>query len=358
MSTPKFHRLRVREVRRETADCVSVSFEVPEALQEDYAFTPGQHLTLRRELNGEEIRRSYSICTAPSEADLRVAVKRIAGGRFSSFANETLRTGDEIDVMTPMGQFFAPPSNGVTGRQVAAFAAGSGITPVMSILKSVLESEPESSFTLFYANRSPDSIIFLEAIEDLKNRYLNRLSVFHILSRQLSDSPLFSGRIDADKCRTFCRTLLDVENTDVFYLCGPAAMVETLRHTLEEQGADRKKIHAELFAAPGDAPHREAAVESAAVAEARIGLTQDGRSFEFPLSSRNETILDAALRAGANLPFACKGGVCCTCKARLTEGEVIMARNYGLEPEEVEAGFILTCQAHPTTEVVKVDFDV
>lgn len=358
MSTPKFHRLRVREVRRETADCVSISFEVPEALREAYAFTPGQHLTLKRDLNGEEVRRSYSICTAPSEGDLRVAVKRIAGGRFSSFANEELQPGDTVDVMTPMGQFFTPPSNGVKGRQVAAFAAGSGITPVMSILKSVLENEPESSFTLFYANRKPDSIIFLEEVEDLKNRYLNRLSVFHVLSRQQSDSPLFSGRIDADKCRSFCRILLDVENTDAFYLCGPAAMVETLRHTLEEQGVDRRKIHVELFAAPGDAPHQEAVVESAPLVEARIGITQDGRSFEFPLSSRGETILDAALHAGANLPFACKGGVCCTCKARLTEGEVVMTRNYGLEPEEVEAGFILTCQAHPLTEVVKVDFDV
>lgn len=359
MSAPKFHKLKVREIRRETADCVSVSFEVPESLREAFSFAPGQHLTLRRVFEGEDVRRSYSICTAPPEGDLRVAVKRIEGGRFSTFVNEKLRAGDELEVMTPLGNFYSAPGNGRKGRQLAAFAAGSGITPVMSILKSVLGNEPGSSFTLFYANRSPDSIIFLEEIEGLKNRYLDRLSVYHVLSRQQSDSPLFSGRIDAGKCRAFCRTLLDVEDTDAFYLCGPIALVETLRSTLEEEGADRRKIHVELFAAPGE-PLRdtEKTQEATPLIEARIGIRVDGRSFEFPLASRGENILDAALRAGANLPFACKGGVCCTCKARLLEGEVTMDRNYGLEPDEVEAGYILTCQSHPLTQVVKVDFDV
>jgi len=359
MSTPKFHKLKVRELRRETADCVSISFDVPESLRAAYAYVPGQHLTLRRDFEGEDVRRSYSICTAPSEGDLRVAVKRLEGGLFSSFANEKLQAGDELEVMTPIGSFYSAPGNGVKGRTVVAFAAGSGITPIMSILKSVLESEPGSSFTLFYANRSPDSIIFLEEIEDLKNRYLDRLSVYHVLSRQQSDSPLFSGRIDADKCRALCRAFLDVEDTDAFYLCGPMAMVETLRHTLEEEGADRRKIHVELFAAPGD-PLRDLgpALQARQLVESRIGIKVDGRSFEFPLASSGDNILDAALRAGANLPFACKGGVCCTCKARLLEGEVTMDRNYGLELDEVEAGFILTCQAHPLTQVVKVDFDV
>ncbi len=360
MSTPKFHPLKIREIRRETADCVSISFEVPEALGEAYAFTPGQHLTLRREINGEDLRRSYSICTSPSEGDLRVAVKRVPGGRFSTYANDILRSGDVLDVMTPSGKFYSPPANGAQGRQVVAFAAGSGITPIMSILKSVLENEPGSSFTLFYANKSPDSIIFLEAVEDLKNRYLNRFSVYHVLSRQQSDSPLFSGRIDAGKCRTFCHTLLDVEEVDAWYLCGPLPMVETLRRTLEEEGVEHKKVHVELFAAPDEPARGEYTLPDNAVPAlaARIGITVDGRSFEFALSSQGETILDAALRAGANLPYACKGGVCCTCKARLTQGEVRMDRNYGLEQDELENGFILTCQAHPVTETVMVDYDV
>ncbi len=359
MSTPKFHKLKIKEVRRETADCVSISFEVPESLREAYTFSPGQHLTLRREIAGEDIRRSYSICTSPSEDDLRVAVKRVEGGRFSTFANEALKAGDELEVMTPSGKFYSPAPGGGPSRQVVAFAAGSGITPVMSILKFVLENEAESIFTLFYANRSADSIIFLEEVEDLKNRYLNRLSVYHVLSRQQSDSPLFSGRIDADKCRIFCRTLLDVENTDAFYLCGPAAMVENLRQALEAEGVDRKKMHIELFAAPGEPLRAADNVKAPAPnVAAHIGIKVDGRSFEFPLSSRGANILDAALQAGANLPFACKGGVCCTCKARLVEGEVHMERNYGLEPDEIEAGYVLTCQAHPLTERVTVDFDI
>jgi ring-1,2-phenylacetyl-CoA epoxidase subunit PaaE len=359
MSTPKFHALKIREIRRETADCVSVSFELPEAIQEAYRYEAGQHLTLRKDFAGEEVRRSYSICTAPSENDLRVAVKELAGGRFSTYVNRRLRVGDVLDVMTPSGKFYHPPVSLDAVRHVVAFAAGSGITPIISILKTVLENEPKSTFTLFYANKKPDSIIFLEEVEDLKNRFLHRLSVHHVMSRQESDSPLFSGRIDADKCRVFCKTLLDVAHTDDYYLCGPMAMVETLRQTLQEEGADPTKIHTELFFAPGDKVQaHKVSDEAAPSVEARIGITLDGRSFEFPLSSRGDTILDAALQAGANLPFACKGGVCCTCKARLTEGDVHMDVNYGLEPDELEAGFILTCQSHPLTPLVKVNFDV
>lgn len=359
MSTPKFHTLKVREIRRETAACVSVSFEMPEALREAYRYEAGQHLTLRQDFDGEDVRRSYSICTAPSENDLRVAVKELDGGRFSTFVNRQLRVGDILEVMTPSGKFFHPPASLQSARHIVAFAAGSGITPIISILKTILANEPHSTFTLFYANQKPDSIIFLEQVEDLKNRYLNRLSVYHVLSRQESDSPLFTGRIDAEKCRVFCKTLIDVSHTDDFYLCGPAAMVTILRTTLQEEGADPKKIHTELFFAPGEQVQARLATDDRAPAvEARIGITLDGRSFEFPLASRGDTILDAALQAGANLPFACKGGVCCTCKARLTEGEVHMDVNYGLEPDELEAGFILTCQAHPLTPLVKVNFDV
>ncbi len=354
---PKFHRLKVREVRRETADCVSVAFEVPEHLQEVYRFLPGQHLTLSSHLDGEEVRRSYSICAAPFEHELRVAIKRIEGGRFSTYANEVLKPGDELEVMAPTGRFCLLPPNGAPKRQIVAFAAGSGITPIISILKTVLETEQESTCTLFYANRRPDTIIFLEEIEGLKNRYLQRFSVYHVLSRQQTDSPLFSGRMDADKCRTYCRMLLDVARTDAFYLCGPAAMVSMLRETLLEQGVEAARIHTELFVAPEDVRQVALASLPAAVAT-RISVRIDGRSFEFPLEEPGLNLLDASLRAGANLPYACKGGVCCTCKARLLEGQVHLARNYGLEPDEIAAGYILTCQAYPLSEAVHVDFDV
>lgn len=354
---PEFHRLKIREVRHETADCVSVAFEVPERLQEAYRFLPGQHLTLSSRLNGEEVRRSYSICAAPFEQELRVAIKRIEGGRFSTYANEALKPGDELEVMTPTGRFCLPPLHGVPKRQIVAFAAGSGITPIISILKTVLETEPESTCTLFYANRRPDTIIFLEEIEGLKNRHLQRFSVYHVLSRQQTDSPLFSGRIDADKCRAYCRTLLQIAHTDAFYLCGPAAMVDTLRKTLLEQGAQASRIHTELFVAPEDV-RQAAPVPLPAAVAARIGVRIDGRSFEFPLEEPGLNLLDASLRAGANLPYACKGGVCCTCKARLLEGQVHLARNYGLEPDEIAAGYILTCQAYPLSQTVQVDFDV
>ncbi len=354
---PKFHRLKVREVRRETADCVSVAFEVPDYLQDAYSFLPGQHLTLSSHLDGEEVRRSYSICAAPFEHELRVAIKRIEGGRFSTYANTSLKPGDELEVMTPTGRFYLPPANGAPKRQIVAFAAGSGITPIISILKTVLKTEPESTCTLFYANRRPDTIIFLEEIEGLKNQYLQRFSVYHVLSRQQTDSPLFSGRMDADKCRAYCRMLIEIEHTDAFYLCGPAAMVETLRETLLAQGAEADRIHTELFVAPEDMRQTVPAPLPAAVA-ARVGVKIDGRSFEFPIDEPGLNLLDASLRAGANLPYACKGGVCCTCKARLLEGQVHLARNYGLEPDEIAAGYVLTCQAYPLSEVVRVDFDV
>ena len=358
MSVPKFHRLKIREVRRETADCISLSFEVPEDLAHEYAFIPGQHLTLRTDIAGEDVRRSYSICTSPSEGDLRVAIKQVDRGRFSTYANSQLHKGDELEVMTPSGKFYDTDLAGRPGRLVVAFAAGSGITPILSIMKHVLETERESEFVLCYVNRRPEAIIFLEELEGLKNRYLERLSVYHFLSRQESDSPLFSGRLDEGKCRIICQTLLDVEEADAIYLCGPYQMVETLRQTLTEEGADSGKIHVELFAAPGEAAPAPTSIREEGVRSSMVSIKLDGRSFELPLSAEGETILDAALRTAANLPYACKGGVCCTCKAKLLEGKVHMDRNYGLEPDEIAAGYILTCQAHPLTEVVKVDFDI
>lgn len=354
---PKFHALKVREVRPETEDCVSIAFEVPEALQSDFQFLPGQYLTLKTDLNGEEVRRSYSICSTPAEG-LRVAVKKVPEGRFSTYANDALRSGDELEVMTPMGRFTADPDQ-EKAKQYVAFAAGSGITPIMSIMKTVLSKEPRSTFTLFYGNRMVDSIIFREEIEGLKNQYMGRLRIYHVLSREKLGSPLLSGRITADKCATICDKLIDPVEVDDFYLCGPLPMIEAIRDTLKAHGVEAKKIHFELFnTGKGTAvPTKEKLKTDTPGVEAMVAITLDGTTVEFPLSSNAESLLDGALKAGADLPFACKGGVCSTCRAKLTQGEVEMDVNYALEEDELAAGYILTCQAHPKTDRVAVDFD-
>ena len=355
---PKFHSLKVRELRRETHDCVSVSFEVPEKLRDEYEFLHGQHLTLKTKLNGEEIRRSYSICTSPNDADLRVAIKKIHGGQFSTYANEHLQAGDTLEVMTPMGSFHTSLDSHQK-KYYVAFAAGSGITPVMSIMKSVLETEPGSHFTLFYGNRNVDSIIFRDQIEALKNQYMRRFTIHHILSQEDPGAELFHGRITAEKCRVFCSKLLDVEEVDEFFLCGPEPMIDAVQETLQKLGVDRRKIHLELFTSP---------VGKLGVSEkkwtppaqsilSKITITLDGKTFTFDHPSTDVPILDAAQRNGADLPYACKGGVCCTCKAKVLEGEVEMEVNYGLDPEEVEAGYVLTCQAHPKTSRLVISFD-
>ncbi len=355
---PKFHRLKVRDIRPETPECVSVSFDVPLALQPEYEFLPGQHLTLKTELDGKEIRRSYSICASPSENELRVAVKQVADGAFSSFAKEKLAVGDELDVMTPMGHFTleTAPQN---KKHYVAFAAGSGITPVISMLKSVLRNEPASHFTLFYGNRTTESIIFRDEIENLKNQYLTRLSVHHVLSQEDLGADLFFGRIDGEKSKVFCTRLIDVSDVDAFFLCGPEPMIFSVKDTLLELGVDEKNVHFELFTTPGAAvgATKKEWVPQPGLASAKITLTLDGNTFNYDHKNPSETILDAASKTVADLPFACKGGVCCTCRAKLLEGEVEMEVCYGLEKEEVEAGYILTCQAHPKTETVVLSFD-
>ncbi len=355
--TPKFHTLTVKDIRRETADCVSVAFAVPPTLQSEYEYLPGQYLTLRAWLDGEEVRRSYSICSSPVDQELRVAIKQVEGGRFSTYANHQLRVGDTLDVMTPIGNFHSPlhPDH---AKHYVAFAAGSGITPIMSILKTVLAVEPKSQFTLFYGNRTADSIIFREAIEGLKNKHLVRLSVHHVLSREHTGSDLFTGRISREKCATFFEKIVDIHEADEFFICGPQEMNEDIRDLLLSASIDRKKVHVELFTT-GVA--KKVQVRSKMRPqngfEAQIQITLDGNTFEFPLFSTGDSILDAALRQGADLPYACKGGVCCTCRARLLSGEVEMELNYALEPDELAAGYILTCQSHPKTERVVVDFD-
>ncbi|MCC7504564.1 MAG: phenylacetate-CoA oxygenase/reductase subunit PaaK [Saprospiraceae bacterium] len=355
MST-KFFPLKVREVRRETADTVSVAFEVPEHLRDTFRYVQGQHLVLRTTLNGEEVRRTYSICTGVHDNDLRIAVKKVPEGVFSTWANEQLRPGDALEAMPPQGHFFVELQPEKQGLYVA-FAAGSGITPVMSILKTTLEQEPLSRFVLFYGNKGFDQIIFREQLEELKNRYPDRLAVHHVLSRESLGSPLFQGRLDADKCRQYGRLLFAPEEVDAFFLCGPEDMTFAVKSALEALGVGTKKIHFELFTTAGLKKKTAVATDRSDAFDAEVTVIQDGAEFNFRLPSDGSTLLDAAMRAGADLPFSCKGGVCSTCKARVLEGEVEMELNYGLEADEVEAGYVLTCQSHPKTRRVVVSFD-
>ena len=353
-----FHKLRVKEVRRETPECVSIAFAVPESLQHEFIFEPGQNITIKKDFDGEEVRRSYSICTAPFENELRVAVKKVEGGKFSRFANTDLQAGDVLDVLPPTGKFNTR-LQAQNKKQYLAFAAGSGITPVISIIKTTLQAEPVSRFTLVFGNRGRSSIIFFEELEGLKNKYLDRFNFINILSREKTDAPLNSGRIDHDKL-TELKKLVDYKNTDEFFICGPEEMIFCVKDFLETGGIDKKKIHFELFTTPGQqlAAGQKELAENTGGPSSNITVKLDGRSFDFELGFYSDSILDAALKQGADLPFACKGGVCCTCKAKLLEGEVKMDVNWGLEQEEVEQGFILTCQSHPVTEKVVVDFDI
>ena len=351
-----FHKLSIKDIRKETQDTVSIAFDVPEKIADQFNFIPGQYLTIKTAIKGEEVRRSYSICSALSEKELRVAVKKVEGGKFSSFANEHLKAGDTLEVMEPMGKFhtdISPSRN----KNYAAFAAGSGITPIMSIMKTVLEEEKDSSFTLFYGNRSVDSIIFHEAIEALKNQYLGRLIVHHVLSRERLESELFYGRIDKEKATKITQLLIKPKQIDEYFLCGPYEMIMDVKEVLEEIGIEKSNIHFELFTTPGEkVVRKKSTVQESFIAE--ITVKSDGNTFDIKLKNDEESILDTALKTGADLPFACKGGVCATCKAKLEEGKVEMDVNYGLEDDEVEAGFILTCQAHPITPKVVVNFDV
>ncbi|MGV3632072.1 MAG: 1,2-phenylacetyl-CoA epoxidase subunit PaaE [Bacteroidota bacterium] len=351
--TPTFHRLKIADIRRETADTVSILFDVPQELREDYSYLSGQYLTLKTMIEGEDLRRSYSLCSSPFEQEWRVAVKEVEGGKFSNFANRMLKAGDELDVMTPSGHFkvHLDPSH---AKNYVLFAAGSGITPILSIIKSVLKNEPQSSITFFYGNKNFASIIFREEIEALKNEYLDRLSVVHILSRESLGNPLQKGRIDAEKCEKLYKTFLKNEPIDEVFVCGPETMIHAVKDTFISQGVDSKHVHFELF---GTSIKQVEKVISETNITANVRVIIDGDSLDISLNENDENILDAAQKAGADLPFACKGGVCCTCKAKIIEGTARMDVNYALEEDELEAGYILTCQAHPTSEKLVVSFD-
>jgi ring-1,2-phenylacetyl-CoA epoxidase subunit PaaE len=356
MSTPRFHRLAVNDVRRETLDAVSMTFAIPSELAGDYSFLPGQYLTLRTTMDGEEVRRSYSICSGPDDGELRIAVKKVDGGAFSSWAADELKSGDELEVMTPTGRFgvvHAPDQ----ARLYVGFAAGSGITPILSIIKGVLAREPKSRFFLFYGNRTTEGMLFLEELEELKDRFLERLSLFHVISGEEQDIPILHGRLDGDKVRVLLRSLVPASDVDHVFICGPMGMSEDIEATCRTIGIADEKIHVERFVSEfGGKPRPKAVVAPGTPPKAVASLIIDGKRREVPVAE-GEAILDAALRAGMDLPFACKGGMCSTCRAKLVEGEAQMEVNYSLEPWELKAGFILTCQARPCSEKVVVDYD-
>jgi ring-1,2-phenylacetyl-CoA epoxidase subunit PaaE len=356
MSTPRFHRLSVNDLRRETADAVSMTFAIPQDLAADYSFLPGQYLTLRTTMDGEEVRRSYSICSGPDDGELRIAVKKVDGGAFSSWAADELKHGDELDVMTPTGRFgvaHAPDQ----ARLYVGFAAGSGITPILSIIKGVLAREKQSRFFLFYGNRTAEGMLFREELEELKDRFLERLSLFHVISGEEQDIPILHGRLDGDKVRVLLRSLVPAASVDHVFICGPMGMSEDIEATCRAIGIADEKIHVERFVSEfGGKPRPKAVVAPGTPPKAMASLIIDGKRREVPVAE-GEAILDAALRAGMDLPFACKGGMCSTCRAKLVEGDAQMEVNYSLEPWELKAGFILTCQARPCSDKVVVDYD-
>jgi ring-1,2-phenylacetyl-CoA epoxidase subunit PaaE len=352
-----FHRLKIREMRRETPEAVSIAFAVPPELAEAYRFDPGQHLTLRTTLRGAETRRSYSICTGPDDGDLRVIVKRHDGGLFSNWIHEADQQADAIEVMTPQGRFGIRPDPGAS-RNYLAIAAGSGITPIMSILRCVLAREPKGRVVLLYGNRTARSIIFKRALEELKDRYLDRLSVHHVLSRERQELELFNGRIDPQKIEAVLKAALPPGAIDHAFLCGPGDLIDSSRSTLLRLGVPPDRIHVEHFTVDGtptSAPSRiERKLETSA--EATIEVRLNGLDHVVALQT-GETIVEAGLRQGLEMPYSCRGGMCCTCRAKLVSGEVRMDRNFSLEPWELAAGYVLTCQSHPLTPKVAVDYD-
>ena len=354
----RFHSLQIKDVRRETPEAVSVLFDIPEELADAFRFKHGQYLTLKADIGGEDVRRSYSICSGLDDGEIRVAVKRVDGGLFSTHVNDQLSPGMTLDVMPPMGRFTADlrPDE---ARNYVAFAAGSGITPVLSIIKTVLTREPKSSMTLFYGNQRRGSILFREELEDIKDRFLGRFSLFHTLSREGQDVPLFTGRLDGAKVRAFAEHLFDPSAVDHYFLCGPGEMIGEVKSTLRELGVGEDRMHDELFTPADGTPPRQASAKAKKAIEEGVEVEAilDGARYTFAMTDGDASVVDAAHRQGLELPFSCKGGMCCTCRAKVVEGAGEMAANYSLEPWEEEAGFILTCQTRPTTSKIVLDFD-
>ncbi|WP_299472452.1 1,2-phenylacetyl-CoA epoxidase subunit PaaE [uncultured Roseibium sp.] len=355
----RFHSLEVTDIRRDTRDAVVVTLKPEDADVDAFTFIQGQYLTFRRDFDGEELRRSYSICAGLDEGCLKVGIKRVEGGAFSTFANEQLKVGDRLEVMKPMGRFYTEldPSS---AKSYLGFAGGSGITPVLSIIKTVLAREPESTFTLIYANRQTSSIMFREELEDLKNRYLGRLSLIHILETEAQEIDLFTGRIDAEKMEMLFRLWIDADEVDTAFICGPEPMMLTIADSLRTHGLSDEQIRFELFASsqPGRAKAKarsEAAAAAAGTCE--VSVTLDGTTRNFQMEKDGTSVLEAAIENSIDAPFSCKAGVCSTCRAKVIEGEVEMETNHALEDYEVRAGYVLSCQCLPVSDKVVISYD-
>lgn len=357
MVAPRFHHLTIAAIREETSDARCVTFAIPPDLRDAYAFIPGQYVTIRIDLNGEDVRRSYSICSALDDEGLSVGIRCIAGGSFSSFAR-SLKVGDVLDVMTPQGRFLAPIGG---EHDYLLLAAGSGITPMMSIVRSVLAGEPESRVTLLYANRTSDSIMFRETLDALKDRHITRFAVAHILDEEEQEVDLLNGRLDGDKLRAFASAgVIRPARHDGVYICGPQPMMEMASEAMRDLGVADEKIHYELFTPPGGPPPVASASDAASKAAAdgvTVEVILDGTRRRFPLTETGETVLAAASRAGLDLPYSCTAGMCCTCRCKVIEGKAEMIQNYSLQPWELEAGFTLACQTRPTSKRLVLDFD-
>lgn len=355
----EFHQVKVADIYKETKDTSVVSFHIPKELQQDFQFKQGQYLTLKAQINGDDVRRSYSLCSSPLDKQWKVGIKQIPGGVFSTFANNDLKIGDSIEVMKPEGSFYVEVDAKATKNYIA-FAAGSGITPMMSIIKTHLLSEPNSTFKLFYLNRTVKSIIFKEEIEELKNQFFGRFQVFYFLTKEQRDIPFLNGRFDTDKLNVLTNTFIDVADTNDCFICGPQEMIFLIRDHLVEAGLAKENIHYELFFS-GDSKKDDqqiAKVLEQKVEGTDVTIIDGGKEFHFIMEDEYDNILDGALAAGADLPYACKGGVCSTCKCKVIEGSVEMKINYALDESEVKQNLVLSCQAVATSEKVVVDFDV
>jgi len=354
----KFHPLPIAKVHNETRDCIAVTFAVPPELQDTFRFQQGQHLTLRALVGDEDLRRSYSICSAVQDGSLRVAIKRTQGGAFSTWANEHLKAGHVIEVMPPMGHFNVP-LDATQAKNYLAFAAGSGITPILSIVKTTLLTEPHSRFTLFYGNRASSSVIFKNELMELKDTYLERLNIVYVMSREQQDIDLFNGRITKEKTQQFLQHWIDIADYDTAFICGPEDMMHGVSEALQEAGMPKPDIKVELFAASiPKHQHKPRALDAQAAQHlTEVTVIQDGNAATFTMEKDKESILDAGLRAGLEMRYSCKGGVCSTCRCKVVDGKVDMDVNYALEDYEIARGFVLSCQSFPATDKVVIDFD-
>lgn len=350
-----FHALEIQDVRRETADCISVAFAVPDELKATFAYQSGQYVTLRAEVGDQELRRSYSLCSAPHQNEWRVAIKRVEDGMFSQWAHALLRAGETVDVLPPDGYFKYPPE-GDEARNVLLLAAGSGITPILSILTTLLETQSTTNVTLVYGNRRVKDIIFKEQIEDLRDKYLTRFQLIHTLSGEIQEAPITNGRLDGAKLSQFFETLIDPKKLDHVYVCGPNEMILSCVAASEQEGIAADRIYKEIFGIPSAMPSRMPR-DADNGDRAKVVVVADGIERELVVPYRGDSVLDVVLRTGIDVPYACKAGVCCTCRAQVLKGEVRMDANYTLEQHEVDRGFVLTCQSHPITPFVKLSYD-